>query len=86
MPLINQKPSAKSQELLPGLGAGKIPMSLPTRRAGRERGGNEKDTELSAEQLQHPKTGRVESSQSKWRDRGENAASREPERHGVPAA
>ena len=55
-------------------------------RAGRERGGNEKDTELSAEQLQHPKTGRVESSQSKWRDRGENAASRDPERHGVPAA
>lgn len=55
-------------------------------RAGRERGGNEKDTELSTEQLQHPKAGRVESSQSKQRDRGENAASRDPERHSVPAA
>lgn len=49
-------------------------------RAGRERGENEKDTELSTEQLQHSKTGRVESSQSKLRDSGENEARRDPGR------
>ena len=54
--------------------------------AGRERGENDKDTELSTEQLQHSKTGRVESSQSKLRDSGENAVSRDPGRHSVPAA
>lgn len=47
---------------------------------GRERGENEKDTELSTEQLQHSKTGRGRSSQSKLRDSGENETSRDPGR------
>ena len=55
-------------------------------RVGRDRGENEKDTELSPEQLQCSKTGRVESRQRKLRASGENSASRDPGRHGVPAA
>lgn len=55
-------------------------------RVGRKRGENEKDTELSPERLQCSKTGRVESRQRKLRASSENAASRDPGRHGVPAA